>query len=124
MTQADERVPEANETAREWVRRPMPRAFTKTAWRRFNRDRRRAYLADLPALPTIEQLARIESLVRHEWHALRAEAVGTLAADTSAREHRRLLNRLLADHTRALQPGMAQQRRRAPRLVDIVSRAR
>jgi len=79
----------------------MPRVFTKTAWRRFSSDRRRVYLADLSAPPTTEQMARIDSLVRHEWPALKAEAIGTLAADRDAREHRRLFNRLLADHTRA-----------------------
>jgi len=81
----------------------MPRRFSKPAWHRFNRDRRRRYLADLlGSPPNNEQAARIESLVRIEWSALRAEAEGTLAADREAREHRRLLDRLLGDWKRTL----------------------
>ena len=101
----------------------MPQVFTRTSWRRFSRDRHRAYLADLSAPPTTEQVARIDSLVRHEWAALKAEAIGTLAADREAREHRRLFNRLLADHAEALRPPTApreQPRRRGARLNAII----
>jgi len=121
MTETNKLVQE--KTWRRVSGRPMPQVFTRTSWRRFSRDRHRAYLADLSAPPTTEQVARIDSLVRHEWAALKAEAIGTLAADREAREHRRLFNRLLADHAEALRPPTApreQPRRRGARLNAII----
>jgi hypothetical protein len=79
-----------------------PRRFSKRAWHRFSREKRRAYLAQIGEPPTNAQASRIETMVRLEWSALRAEHEGTLQADREAREHRRLLDRLLADHERSV----------------------
>jgi hypothetical protein len=80
------------------------RSFSKRAWWNFSRDRRRKYLAQLAGKLTDRQSQRIETMVRLEWSALRAEAEGSVKADREAREHRRLLDRLLADHERSLVP--------------------
>ena len=83
--------------------RLIPRSFSKQAWHRFDQDRRRRYLERLGGLPSDVQAARIDTLVRLEWSALRAEAEGTLRADREAREHRRLLDKLLGDFERSLE---------------------
>jgi hypothetical protein len=80
----------------------MPRVFSKPAWYRFSRERRRRYLDEFASPPTNEQAARIDALVRLEWSALKAEAENTLQGDREAREHRRLLDRMLADFERSL----------------------
>ena len=84
--------------------RPMPVHFSKKAWWNFARDRRRRYLDELPEPPTNDQATRIDSMVRLEWNALRAEAQQTVLGDREGREHRRLLDRLLGDHRRSLAP--------------------
>jgi hypothetical protein len=91
-------------TRRQETGRLMPRVFSKPAWYRFSRDRRRQYLAQLAGPPSNEQAARVDTLVRLEWSALRAEAEGTLIGDREGREHRRLFDRLLADFERSLTP--------------------
>jgi hypothetical protein len=100
MTQAGaiERI----STQRRETGRLMPRRFSKPAWYRFSRDRRRRYLARLPGQPSERDAARIDAMVRLEWQALKAEAEGTLQADREAREHRRLLDRLVSDFERSL----------------------
>jgi hypothetical protein len=50
-------------------------------------------------------------MIRIEWSALKAEAEGTLQADRESREHRRLLDRLLADHQRSLAAAPPSPRR-------------
>jgi hypothetical protein len=89
---------------------PMPRVFTRTAWWRFARDRRRRYLARLPETPSNEQAALVESLVRLEWSSLAAHAEGGLAGFREAREHRRLFQRLLADFERTLAKPAGKER--------------
>jgi hypothetical protein len=89
---------------------PLPRTFSRQSWHRFSRDRRRRYLTDIPGDPTTAQAARIESMVRLEWSALKAEVQGTLMADREAREFRRLYDRLLSDHMRSLEPKLASRR--------------
>ena len=62
-----------------------------------------------------------------EWAALQVEVEGGLVGLREGREHRRLFQRLLADFEATLQPPVrrvVQQRRRAPRLSDIVAGAR
>jgi hypothetical protein len=81
---------------------PMPRRFSKTAWWRFARDRRRRYLAQLSGPPSHGQAAMVETLVRLEWAALKHEADGSLAADRVALDSRRLYQRVLADFERSL----------------------
>ena len=88
--------------------RLIPRSFSKQAWHRFDQDRRRRYLERLGGLPSDAQAARIDTLVRLEWSALRAEAAGTLQGDREAREHRRLLDRLLGDLERSLAKPMVE----------------
>jgi len=104
---------EQHETSRRSTRRHepgrlTPRALSRPAWQRFDRDRRRRYLAELPGPPTNEQSTRIESLIRCEWFALKAEVEGTLRGDREAREHRRLLDRLLGDFERSLAKPMVE----------------
>jgi hypothetical protein len=89
-------------TQRREMGRMMPRGFTRTCWWRFSQDRRRRYLALLPGPPSDVQAARIDSLVRLEWSALKAEAEGGLTGLREAREHRRLYEKLLADFEKSL----------------------
>jgi hypothetical protein len=95
----------------------MPRAFTARCRDRFQRDRRRGYLARLAdGAPTPWQASTIASLVGLEWSALEAEArIGDMAAGREAREHRRLFQRLLADFERSLAPPAAKP----PTLADL-----
>ena len=106
----------------------LPRRFSQTAWWRFSRKRRREYLAELAAPLSAEQAARIESLVRLEWNALRNESEAlTLQgreareAAREAREHRRLLAKLLGDHQRSLIPKPAP-RAKPPSLAEHLRR--
>src|SRR5215472_795537 len=98
-----------NLTRRREMGRLMPRRFSKTAWWRFSRDRRRRYLDKLPAPPSNEQATRIDSLVRLEWNALKAEAEDSIAANREGREHRRLLDRMLADFERSIASASASE---------------
>lgn len=82
--------------------RPMPVRFSKTAWWRFARDRRRRYLAEISGPPTNEQAAKIDGLIRQEWFSLKAEAEGTTRGDREPREHRRLFDRFLSDFKRSV----------------------
>jgi hypothetical protein len=91
--------------------RPMPRRFSKPAWWRFARDRRRRYLGQLGGQPSEAQASLIDTLVQLEWSALAAENEGGLQAFRESREHRRLLARLLADFERSL--GVPSQPTRA-----------
>jgi hypothetical protein len=82
--------------------RSMPRRFSKSAWWRFARDRRRRYLAQIGDRPTDAQASLIDTLVQLEWSALAAENQGGLQAFRESREHRRLLARLTADFERSM----------------------
>jgi hypothetical protein len=106
------------QTRRAEMGRPMPRRFSKTAWWRFARDRRRRYLLELPGPPTNEQAARIESLVHLEWSSLKCAAEGGLVGLREMREHRRLFERLLADHVRSLAPQRARKSKPAEHLAQ------
>lgn len=93
----------ASTTHRLSVGRYEPRSLDSThTRRRFFRDRRERYTARLLTPATDRQLAQIDAMVRLEWQALRAEAIGTLQADREAREFRRLLDRLLSDFEKSL----------------------
>jgi hypothetical protein len=87
--------------------RPMPRRFSKPAWWRFARDRRRRYLAQIDGQPSDAQASLIDTLVQLEWSALAAEHEGGLQAFRESREHRRLLARLLADFERSFSSAQA-----------------
>jgi hypothetical protein len=101
-----------------------PRQFNALARRRFLKARRLHYLARVQGEPTDGQIAMARSMAMFEWGALAGEHEGTLASLRESREHRRLLLRVLKDFERSLTPPrVVQQRRRAPRLVDIVGGA-
>ena len=104
-----------------------PRHFSKPAWYRFSRDRRARYVSRISGEFTDVQAALVENMIWLEWAALQVEVEGGLVGLREGREHRRLFQRLLADFEATLRPPPAprvvQQRRRAPRLVDIVSGA-
>jgi hypothetical protein len=89
---------------RELGGRSTPRVFSKPAWYRFSRDRRRRYVARIVGVPTDAQAALIQTLIRVEWSALKAEAEGTLLADRHALDARRLFQRVLADFERSCIP--------------------
>ena len=80
----------------------LPRRFTDLTRDRFLRDRCLRYTREISGLPNYEQAVRIDSMARLEFAALRAESAGTMQGDREAREHRRLLDRLLADHRRSV----------------------
>jgi hypothetical protein len=101
---------------RELAGRWTPRVFSKTAWYRFSRDRRRRYVSRIPDTPTDAQAALIQSLIRLEWSALKAEAADTLLGDREGREHRRLYQKFLVDFEKSLaKPAVAE---RAPTLGE------
>jgi hypothetical protein len=90
-------------TRRAELGRPTPRRFTHTGWLRFARDRRRRYLARIPGgQPSDRQVGQVDAMVRLEWQAHKAEALGTLQADREAREFRRLLDRFNSDYEKSL----------------------
>jgi hypothetical protein len=90
--------------------RSTPRVFTQTAWWRFAADRRRRYVSRIPGKPNDAQAALVQSLIRLEWSALRAESEGTLMGDREGREHRRLFQRLLDDFERGLAKSVAAEK--------------
>jgi hypothetical protein len=105
------------------IGRSTPRSFSTHAWRRFAADRRRRYVSRIIAgPPTDAQAAQIQSMIRVEWSALRAEAEGSLLADRHALDARRLLWRVQADFERTL-PKAPQPASRAPSLAEIVAEA-
>jgi hypothetical protein len=98
-------------TRRAEMGRPRPRRFSQTAWWRFARNRRRQYLAQLAGPPTAEQASIVDSLCALEWSALRNESEALALrgreareAAREAREHRRLLAKLVGDFERSLVP--------------------
>ena len=98
-----------------------PRNFSKTSWWRFARDRRARYVSRIAGALTDVQAALVENMIMLEWSALSAENEGGLAGLREGREHRRLYQKLLDDFERSLMPAPRMvERRRAPRLVDIV----
>jgi hypothetical protein len=108
-----------------------PRRFGARSRLRFDRARRRDYLARFGKPPSAWQSSTIASLVALEWSALSAEAqIGNMIAAREAREHRRLFQRLLAEFERSLQPTNTQRvdpmecRCRAPHFETAVRRAR
>jgi hypothetical protein len=82
--------------------RTTPRVFSKPAWYRFSRGRRARYVSRIIGTPSDSQAALVQTLIRLEWSALRAEDAGTLMGDREGREHRRLFQRLLDDFERGL----------------------
>jgi hypothetical protein len=82
--------------------RYLPRRFNPVTRERFLRDRRRRILRRIAGRPSDEQSALAQTVARLEWAALAAEAEGGLHALREAREHRRLLQKLLVDFERTL----------------------
>lgn len=87
--------------------RYTPQSLSKPSQYRFVRDRRAGYLARIGGPPSDAQSATIELLISLEWAALVAENEGGLIGFREAREHRRLLLRILADFERSLTPRKA-----------------
>jgi hypothetical protein len=79
-----------------------PRAFSKTAWWRFARDRRERYLSRVSGALSDAQAVLIESMISLEWAALQSDAEGGLRGNREAREHRRLLQKFLDDFEKSL----------------------
>jgi hypothetical protein len=104
---------------RELGGRSTPRAFSRPAWYRFSRDRRRRYVSRIAGEPTDTQSALVQTLVALEWSALKHEAAGTLAADKVALDARRLFGRFLGDFERSLVKPTASQR--APSLAEVLA---
>ena len=102
MTVAETRARSRNNTQVKSLGRSVPKVFTLHSRRRFENDRRRRYVARIPGKPSDAQAALIQSLIRLEWSALKAEAQDTLQGDREGREHRRLLLRLLAEFEETL----------------------
>jgi hypothetical protein len=91
----------------------VPRQFTRTTKMRFLRDRRQRYLSRISGQPSDGQVAMALTLASLEYAALSAERENTLQSLREAREHRRLLLRVLGDFERSLIPkplGAAAQR--------------
>jgi hypothetical protein len=113
--------PRRNSTTRSELGRYVPRRFNPLTRERFLRDRRRRYLARVPAnAPTDAQASLIQTLATLEWAALSAEHEGGLQALREAREHRRLLQRLLGDFERSL----VVKPPPPPSLAEVIARHR
>lgn len=93
--------------------RYLPRQFNSVTRERFLRSRRRRYLDRISITPTDAQTATIHSLATLEWGALSAEHENTLQSLREAREHRRLLLKVLADFERSLAPPAASVKAKA-----------
>jgi hypothetical protein len=123
MTQANVQRPNA-ENPRKLPRDNrgyLPRQFNGLTQRRYLKARRLYYLGRIHGEPTEAQVAMARSMAAFEWAALAAERQNTLQSLREGREHRRLLLRVLDDFERSLMPSPRMvQRRRAPRLVDII----
>jgi hypothetical protein len=101
-----------------------PRRFHPGTRDRFLRSRRRAYLSRISGQPTSAQAAIVASVAQLEWNALAAEHENTLQSLREAREHRRLLLRVLADFEASIPPAPApRNEKRPPSLRDIVAEA-
>lgn len=99
-------------TRRAEVGHYLPRRFSSRSRHRFDVARRRAYLSRLPAAPSAWQASTIDALIAIEWAALEAESrLGDTAAAREAREHRRLLMRLMSDFERSLTASAPPSRR-------------
>jgi hypothetical protein len=86
-----------------------PRSFSLVAKERFLRDRRQRHLSHISGQPSDGQTAMAMTLAMLEWSALSAERETTLQSLREAREHRRLLLRVLADFERSLTKPVAKQ---------------
>jgi hypothetical protein len=90
-----------------------PRQFNPVTRERFLRDRRQRHLSRIPGQPSASQIAMALTLASLEYSALAAERENTLQSLREAREHRRLLLRVLGDFERTLvdkPKSVAQQR--------------
>jgi multidrug efflux pump subunit AcrA (membrane-fusion protein) len=82
----------------------LPRSFSLVSRERFHRDRRQRHLRRVSGSPTEAQISMAQTLASMEWAALSAERQNTLQSLREAREHRRLLLRVLGDFERSLVP--------------------
>jgi hypothetical protein len=81
--------------------RYLPRRYNALTQGRFLRARRKGYLARVSGPPTVNQIEMARSMAVLEWGSLVAENEGSLQSLREAREHRRLLLRVLADFERS-----------------------
>jgi hypothetical protein len=98
----------------------VPRQFNAVTRERFLRDRRQKHLSRVTAPPTDAQVAQVQSLASLEWAALAAERENSLQSLREAREHRRLLMRVLADFERSI---TAAPPAKAPTLAEELAKA-
>jgi hypothetical protein len=85
-----------------------PRNFTRTTRERFLRDRRQRHLGRIPGQPSEAQIAEALTMANLEWNAVSAEHQNTLQSLREAREHRRLLLRVLGDFEKSLEKPAAK----------------
>jgi hypothetical protein len=90
-----------------------PQSDSEQSRRRHERNRRALYRARISGEPTSSQLQTIDTLVALEWAAYLCEREGGLHNLREAREHRRLLLRVLADFERTLVKPAAPQSARS-----------
>jgi len=95
-----------------------PRQFNALARRRFLKARRLYHLARVQGEPTEAQIAMARSMAMFEWGALAGEHESTLASLREAREHRRLLLRVLEDFENSLQSPSGRVGKRLAGLHD------
>ena len=98
-----------------------PRQFNRLTRGRFLRARERHHLSRVTGSPTVAQREMAASMAVLEWSSLQAEREGTLQSLREAREHRRLLLRVLADFERSLAapPPKEKYASRLPSAVSI-----
>jgi hypothetical protein len=82
----------------------IPRQFNALTRGRFLKARRKQHLARVPGRPSDAQIEMARSMAVLEWGALQAENEGTIPAMREAREHRRLLLRVIVDFERSMLP--------------------
>src|SRR6516165_707078 len=79
----------------------VPRRFNAESRYRFLKTRREDHLARVPGEATTAQQQMARSMAVLEWGALQCEHDGSVVSLREAREHRRLLLRVLGDFERS-----------------------
>jgi hypothetical protein len=82
----------------------IPRQFNTLTRTRFLKSRRLRHLARVQGEPTDAQHAMARSMATLEWGALVGENDGSIRGLHEAREHRRLLLKIIDDFERSLAP--------------------
>jgi len=83
-------APRTYSTGSQELERSVPRSSSQFAWYRFARERRRAYLSELPGPPGRRQAGLIDVLISAEWDWRRFEAEAKASEGRTVDDKRRM----------------------------------